>query len=281
MSRPIRLFQGDRELSIEEQPLQLATRSGDSVSNFEGQLLRPNGERRDVMITSTPLFDERGKVRGGIAAIVDISERKNAEARQQVLLYELQHRVKNIIATISALASRMLRSEGAPNQFAEAFVGRMRGMAAAHELLARANWHGTQLSELIDAALRSHVSLNESAVRVHGPDVLMTPNAAATLGMVFYELATNAVKYGALSDARGRVDIGWQLVGAPQSRRVSLLWSESGGKRVDPHAPAGFGTSFIKHSVEYELLGKTEMEPMPDGVRWRLEFPLGQNAQRT
>jgi two-component system CheB/CheR fusion protein len=281
ISGAMRLFQGDRELGVEEQPLQLATRSGNSVSNFEGQLLRPDGDKRDVMITSTPLFDEGGKVRGGIAAIVDISERKNAEARQQVLLYELQHRVKNIIATISALASRMMRSEGGSTQFAEAFVGRLRGMAAAHELLARANWHGTQLSKLVDAALRSHISFNENAVRVHGPDVLMAPNAAATLGMVFYELATNAVKYGALSDAWGHLDIGWQFVGPPQSPRVSLLWSETGVKRVDPRAPAGFGTNFVRHSVEYELLGKAEMEPTADGVRWRLEFPLAQNIQRT
>lgn len=207
LDRKMRLFQGERELAADEHPLQLAVRTGRTVSNFESLLLRPDGERRDVMVTATPLLDEAGKVRGGIAAVVDISERKHAEARQQVLLYELQHRVKNIIATIIALATRTLRPDVPAQEFVEAFQGRLRGMAATHEVLSRGNWQGAALGELVSTALRSYIGRDARNVEISGPAVLMSPNAAATLGMVFYELATNAAKYGALAVPDGKVTV--------------------------------------------------------------------------
>jgi two-component system CheB/CheR fusion protein len=281
LSRTIRLFQGDRELGADEHPLQLAIRTGRLVPNFEGQLLRADGERRDVMITSTPLFEEGGKVRGAIAAIVDISDRKNAEARQQVLLYELQHRVKNIIATISALAGRTLRADTSPAEFVQDFQGRLRGMARTHELLSRSNWAGAPLGELVESILRSLVSLEAGAVSTHGPEVLLTPNAAATLGMVIYELATNAVKYGTLAQRSGRLDVQWQLVGPTQGGRVELVWTESGGREVARELTPGFGLNFITRSIEYEMQGKAEREPAPGGLRWTMEFPVAQNVQRT
>ncbi len=279
MSGGLRLFQGERELPVEEQPLHVATRSGQPVANFEGQLLRPDGERRDLVVTATPLLDDAGQVRGGIAAIADISERKSAEARQQVLLYELQHRVKNIIATISALATRTLRADMPATQFADAFVGRLRGMAATHELLSRANWRGAMLAELIEGALRTYAPNDGDVVGIKGPDVLMAPNAAATLGMVFYELATNAAKYGALAVPGGRVEVTWRTEGAPAGRAF-VIWQERGGKPFDPAAPAGFGVTFVKRSIEYELQGTAEMEHGKDGVRWTLQFPVQQNVQR-
>ena len=281
MNRGMRLFQGARELGPDEHPLQVATRSGQPVSGFEAQLVRSGGERRDVMIMATPLLDDVGVVRGGIAAIVDISERKNAETRQQVLLHELQHRVKNIIATISALATRTLREDAGAREFIEAFQGRLHGMAATHDLLSRANWHGAPLRELIEAALRSHVALDPGTVGIQGPEVTMAPNAAATLGMVFYELATNAVKYGALSGPGGHLDITWQIVGSTPTDRLLLIWTESGGKTAAADMGRGFGVGFVTRSIEYELQGNAGVEPAPGGLRWTLEFPVPPNVQRS
>ncbi|MFI5029735.1 MAG: CheR family methyltransferase [Reyranellales bacterium] len=279
--RPLRLFQGERELRPDEQPVQLTIHSARPVASFEGQLLRADGERRDVMITSTPLFDEDGKVRGAIAAIVDISDSKNAEARQQVLLYELQHRVKNIIATISALAGRTLRADISPAEFVQAFQGRLRGMARTHELLSRSNWAGAPVGDLVESTLRSLVSLEPGAFKAQGPEVLLTPNAAATLGMVIYELATNAVKYGGLAQPPGRLDVHWQLAGPQQNGRVELVWTESGGRDVPRDLTPGFGLNFITRSIEYEMQGKAEREPAPGGLRWTIEFPVAQNVQRS
>ena len=280
LTRSVRLFLENRELSLEELPLQLAARSGRPVASFEAQLLRADGERRDIMIFATPSFEE-GKVNGAIAAIVDISESKNAEARQQVLLYELQHRVKNIIATISALAGRTLRADISPAEFVQAFQGRLRGMARTHELLSRSNWAGAPIGDLVESTLRSLVSLEPGAFNAKGPEVLLTPNAAATLGMVIYELATNATKYGALSQPSGRLDVQWQLVGPTQGGRVKLVWTESGSREVPRDITPGFGLNFITRSIEYEMQGKAEREPAPGGLRWTIEFPAAQNVQHT
>jgi two-component system CheB/CheR fusion protein len=280
LDQSIRLFQADRELATDEQPLQLATRLGRTVSNFEAVLLRPDGERRDVMITATPLLDEAGKVRGGIAAVVDISERKHAEARQQVLLHELQHRVKNLIATIIALAMRTLRRDVPAQDFVEAFQGRLRGMAATHEVLSRGNWQGAALDELVATALRSYIGRDARNVQISGPKLLMAPNAAATLGMVFYELATNAAKYGALAVPDGKVAVSWQVGGVPPNARVTLVWSEETGQSLAAASASGFGVNFVKRSVEYEMEGTAEMQPTADGMRWTLEFPIPQDVLR-
>jgi two-component system CheB/CheR fusion protein len=279
LAGPVRLFAGERELRPEEQPLEMASRTAKSQPNFEGRLLRADGELVDVMINTAPLVAEDGKAHGGIAAIVDMSERKRAEERRQVLVYELQHRVKNIIATISALATRTVHAGMALEQFSEAFLGRLRGMAATHELLSRGNWQGAGLAELIEVALHAHAS-TEGGVSIKGPQVVMLPNAAATLGMVFYELATNAAKYGALSQRGGKIDVTWKVEDASPARRVALLWAESGGKSSDG-AAAGFGTTFIKRSIEYELQGAAEMQPTAHGVRWKIEFPYEPNVQRS
>lgn len=280
MKADMRLFKDGRELPPDEHPLQLAVRSGEAAASFEGQLLRADGERRDVMILSAPLLGDGSGARGGIAAVVDISERKHAEARQQVLLYELQHRVKNIIATISALANRTLRGDVTARQFVDAFQGRLGSMGATHELLSRTDWRGAQLAELIRSALRSHVAPDAGNVMVHGPEVLMAPNASATLGMVFYELATNAVKYGALAAPGGKLAVSWRIVGTAPAERVVLTWTESGGKTIAADIAPGFGMGFVKRSIDYELQGTAEMEPAPGGLRWTLDFPVPRNAER-
>jgi two-component system CheB/CheR fusion protein len=163
----------------------------------------------------------------------------------------------------------------------QAFQGRLRGMAATHDLLAHSNWHGATLGELVDTALRGHASSDGSTSRVDGPALMMTPNAAATLGMAFYELATNAAKYGALNGNGGQVGVSWQIDGALPAGRVKLVWTESGGKTAPKDLKAGFGVSFVKRTIEYELDGTAKMEPAPGGLRWTLEFPVAKNVQQS
>ena len=158
-------FEGERELGPSEQPLYRAAHSGQCRAGLRGR--RPCGPTAggsSVMMSATPMFDDQGKVRGGIAAILDISERRVAEAHQQVLLYELQHRVKNIITTIGALASRMMKDSRSLEEFSPAFLGRLRAMAATHELLSHGNWTGASLRALIEAALQSHLG-NDGTTR--------------------------------------------------------------------------------------------------------------------
>jgi two-component system CheB/CheR fusion protein len=276
----LRLFAGDREIPRQEQPLQVTARTGEPVSSFDGEVLRADGSRFAALISATPLLNDDGTVRGGIAAILDISERKRAEAQQQVLLHELQHRVKNIITTISALATRMMRGTENVAQFSEAFLGRLEGMARTHDLLTQGNWQGAGLRELIENMLRPYISADGKNVQIDGPSLTLEPGAATTLGMVFYELATNAAKYGALSARAGRISIRWRLAKVGEEDGVSLTWEESDGPRVDADAAEGFGTAFVKRSVEYEISGHVHLELRPSGVHCVIEFPSRRNVQR-
>jgi two-component system CheB/CheR fusion protein len=273
-----RFFDGKRELGLEEQPLHRAARLGEATSGFEGRLARSDGRMVDVLVSATPLFDEAGKSRGGIAAVVDISERKAAEAHQQVLLYELQHRVKNILATVGALAARMVRNGGSLEDFSQAFLGRLRAMATTHEFLSRANWTGADLRQLIESVVRGQ-SAASNALTIEGGDVLLTPATASTLGMVFYELATNAAKYGAFSDSKGRIEVSWQILRANAADRLSIEWREVDGPAPPDRLGEGFGSSFVKRSIEYELQGTAVVEPSTTGLHWRVEFPLTGNVR--
>jgi two-component system CheB/CheR fusion protein len=274
----LRLFQGERELGQAEQPLYRAARTGEAVSGFEGQIVRADGRRVDVLISATALFDDGGKVSGGIAAILDISERRAAEAHQQILLYELQHRVKNIITTIGALATRMMKGSPSLEDFSAAFLGRLRAMADTHELLSRGSWTGAGLRIMIEAALGPQVGRDNPAVNLVGPDLVLAPATAATLGLVLYELATNAMKYGSLSGARGRVDVTWHTE-MSDGEKLVLVWAESGGPVPNGPLKDGFGTSFVKRAVEYELAGAAELQLTAEGVRWRIVFPLDGNVR--
>jgi two-component system CheB/CheR fusion protein len=278
-SAALRVFDGKRELTPDEHPLYRVARSGQAVAAFETRIQRTNGDHVEVMMSATPMFDEQGKVRGGIAAMLDITERRTAEAHQQILLHELQHRVKNIITTIGALASRMMKDSSSLNDFGAAFLGRLRAMAATHELLSHGNWTGAGLRALIEAAVQSHLGKGSTIVTLDGPDLILTPSAASTLGLVFYELATNATKYGSLS-GDGRVAIAWRVEPSASGESVVIDWVESGGPPVKAPIKEGFGTGFVKRSIEYELSGTASEQLEHAGLRWTVMFPLHHNVQQ-
>jgi two-component system CheB/CheR fusion protein len=227
------------------------------------------------MISAAPLFTENGQIRGAIGAIVDMSQHKQAEKHQLFLLHELQHRVKNILATISSLAIRMSRSSFSVEQFRSGFLSRLAAMGRMHDLLAGGTRGGANLQSLINAALEPYVS-GHTQVRLNGDDLMLAPTAAATMGMVLHELATNAAKYGALSVPEGRVEIAWRIADeeADKQHWLRLGWTEEGGPPVDPSSPRGFGTGFITRSVEYELSGRATINLAADGLRCIIEFPL-------
>jgi two-component system CheB/CheR fusion protein len=277
LAADFQIIHKDRALARDDFPLQHAVRSGQPVAEYEAVLVRPDGTRIDVLMSATPLFDDEGKVGGGIAVILDISERKRGEAQQQVLLHELQHRVKNIITTVGALATRMLKGAASLEDFAASFTGRVSAMAKTHELLSASHWQGAALRPLIDATVRSYASGDGRNISVAGPEVVLAPTAASTLGLVLYELATNAVKYGALRERNGRVDISWRLTKRDGGEDVILDWAESDGPPIDGVAADGFGTGFIRRSVAYELGGKADLELQPTGMRCRIAFPGERN----
>jgi two-component system CheB/CheR fusion protein len=273
-----RLFDREREVPFAERPMAIAARTGEPVASFEGRLRRPDGSAVDVMKTAIPLFDEHGKPRAVIAAVVDISERKRAEQQQQVLLHELQHRVKNILATISSLASRMLRSSGSLQEFSEAFRARLMAMSSMHDLLSQRQWIGADLRMLVVDTVSPYASAREREVELRGPEVLLEPERAAALGMVLHELTTNAAKYGALASSEGHLAVSWNTQTSDNGDSLHLTWLEQVPRPISPPDREGFGSSFIRRSVEYELAGTVDLAFEPGGLHCSISIPLTASA---
>jgi two-component system, chemotaxis family, CheB/CheR fusion protein len=256
----------------QEQPLSKALHEGTDVPEYEARIERADGTSVDVMMSATPLFDEAGKVRGAIAALVDTSRHKEAERSQQRLLHELQHRVKNILATMTALTSRMMRSSSSMEEFSSAFLQRLQAMARTHELLSRNNWEGADLENLIEATVLPHSSPDRRNLVLKGTPVRLNATAAATCGMIFFELVSNAAKYGALAGENGRIEITWRN-DKPQGY-LSIVWKEFGGPAVTEPVKRNFGTTFIQRSLEYELGGNADLQFKKSGLECILELPL-------
>jgi two-component system, chemotaxis family, CheB/CheR fusion protein len=279
IAAPLRLFDNGTELPLENHPLQTAARTGETVPEWRGQLQNARGGSVHTMISATPLFTNDGTTRGAIAAIVDMSSHRHAEEQQQALLHELQHRVKNVLATVSSLATRMARTYHSIDGFQNAFLSRLNAMGRVHDLLSGGAWTGASLRSLIEATVEPLTAVQNRNVQLDGSEMRLTPNAASTLGMVLHELVTNAAKYGALSSPGGQVDIGWKRIDGdqPNDQRVQMTWSEHKGPTVHGFATAGFGTGFITRSMEYELGGAAHVEIKPGGVTWIITFPVKGN----
>ncbi|WP_198541024.1 CheR family methyltransferase [Mesorhizobium sp. LCM 4577] len=259
------------KVDADDQPLFKAIRTGKAIPAYEARILREDGSGIDVMMSANPLFDENGTVRGAIATLVDISSHKEAERAQERLLHELQHRVKNILATITALAGRMIRSSGSMGEFAASFHERLHAMARTHEVLSSHNWGDADLEQLLRATFSPYNSAERQNLVVHGPSFHLDAATAAALGMVFFELASNAAKYGALSADTGRVEVSWDVT---KPGMLSIHWKEVGGPAVREPSRRNFGTTFIQQSLEYELGGSISLDFRPAGLECLLEIPL-------
>jgi PAS domain S-box-containing protein len=242
----------------------------------EKRLIRKDGSMIWGDVRSSTVRDAAGRFLYGIRVVQDITERKNAEMRQKLLLDELNHRVKNTLATVQSLAMQTLRGAGSPDQFRRTFEARLVALSKAHNLLTTRNWEGVDIEEIVKEQLEPYAT-DSARLVVAGDNVKLTPRAALTLSMVVHELATNAAKYGALSTPHGRVEVRWSVdrsVTSADSPGVArLTWAESGGPRVTPPARPGFGSKLIERSTS-ELDGTAQLDFMPAGLRYCLTLPL-------
>jgi PAS domain S-box-containing protein len=207
-----------------------------------------------------------------IIVLRNISERKRAEERQRTLVSELDHRVKNALATVSAVVSHTGQGSQSVTNFVTALDGRIRSMAATHEMLSSGRWQGISLTNLIRRELAPYAASNNTAI--NGPEVVLAPEAGQAMAMVLHELATNAAKYGALSNKNGRVSIRWDRQPNRHTRsHLVLEWQEIGGPTVITPGKSSYGTSTIRDLIPYEFGGTVELVLAPDGVCCRLELP--------
>lgn len=215
---------------------------------------------------------------GGVAvALRDVTERFEAQQRMaeaeehlKLMVLELNHRVKNNLATVQAIAVQTLRGSERPEEAREAFLRRITALAAAHDILTREQWEGVGVGDIAEGVL--HALDADRRVKLDGPDLRLAPKAALSLSMAFHELGTNALKYGALSCADGEVRLGWRVAGEPPMLEVS--WCERGGPPVAPPASRGFGSRLLERGLAAELRGQVEMRFEPDGLSCAIRAPL-------
>jgi two-component sensor histidine kinase/integral membrane sensor domain MASE1 len=212
-----------------------------------------------------------------LAALFDERRRNEAMLQQgkerlQLMVAELDHRVKNVLATVNAVATHTLNASSSMDHFVAALDGRLRSMASTHELLSHKRWRGLTLSDLLRRELAPYRMSNNS--EIEGPDVTLSAEAGQAVAMVLHELATNAAKHGALSTREGRVSVRWHwpLNGNGHDRLV-IEWQESGGPCVEVPSKPGFGTSVIGDLIPYELGGRVDLAFARDGLRCRVEIP--------
>ncbi|BAV63329.1 response regulator [Sphingobium cloacae] len=213
------------------------------------------------------LRDAGGRLFSISLQILDVTERKRAEETQRLLVGELNHRVKNTLASVQAIATQTLRHSSGPSDFAPTFIGRIHALAGAHSLLSGATWQAARLRELVEGQM-SIGAIDGERFEFEGPDVDLAPEPALHLALVLHELVTNAHKYGALSVPGGRVCLHWRLTGD----RLVLEWQERGGPAVAPPTRRGFGTALIERSLRADG-GSAEPHYASEGMGWTLILP--------
>jgi two-component system, chemotaxis family, CheB/CheR fusion protein len=208
-----------------------------------------------------------------LLAIEDITERKRFEEHRDILVGELNHRIKNVMATVQAIASQTLRSATSMEEARATFGSRLIALGKSHDLLTRKNWAGADLRDIVSETVEPH-SGGTKCFRIEGPHLWLKPSAALSIAMALHELSTNAAKYGALTTEDGQVDLTWQLVGDGKDRRLSLRWTESRGPPVTPPTRKGFGSRLVQRVLAAELGGKVCVDYETSGVVCTIDAPM-------
>jgi PAS domain S-box-containing protein len=253
-----------------------ATLRGSGHLDSEYRIKLPDGAIRHVVSLSQLYRDAQGQPERQIGVFDDITEQKRWEEHQRLLIAELNHRVKNTLATVQSIASQTFKGEHQSNGTRQAFEGRLFALAKAHDVLTRENWEGAELGEIVTEAMNPYRRGGAERIQVKGPKVRLEPRAALAIAMALHELATNAAKYGALSVPSGRVSIEWSVTrGKP--RHLTLRWEERNGPPVSPPKQMGFGTRLIQRSLALDLGGEVDLTYEPTGLVCVVTAPLGRD----
>jgi PAS domain S-box-containing protein len=249
-----------------------AFRKRTSEYDIEYRIIRSDSTLRWIESRSLILYNRHGKPQRVVGVNIDVTERKRTEDRQRILVAELDHRVKNLLSTISAVAAHTMDASSSMQHFVAALDGRIRSMALTHELLSGHRWQGIPLRQLLERELAPYVT--QSNTDIKGPDVLLSAEAGQTVAMVVHELTTNAAKYGALSRREGLVLVRWQWpFNGRGAEQLSIEWKEMGGPPVDARHKSSYGSSVITDLIPYELGGTADLLFAPAGLRCRLNIP--------
>jgi PAS domain S-box-containing protein len=250
------------------------TSRGERIENYETVRRRKDGSSVDVSLTISPVRNAEGKIVGASKIVRDITTRKLAEAREAMLIAELDHRVKNILAQVAVVAKATRQGSSSVDEFLRSLDGRIQSMAAAHTLLSHSGWHGVGVDALVRDQLAPYAT--DTNITISGTDVTLAATEVQALTRVLHELATNAAKYGALSSPNGKVSVSWKRGTNGKATNLTFQWNELGGPPVPSKIQASYGTNLIRNLIAHELGGKTDLVFGTNGVNCKLEFPISE-----
>ncbi len=241
-------------------------------ATFAFRFIRPDGREVWLEETSRAEFDTTGRLMRVKGLTRDITRRKQAEKRQDLLSAELDHRVKNVLARVGAVARHTRRRCGTVDEFVKALDGRIQSIAAAHALLSQSRWFGVGLTDLVRRQLAPYTT--DTNTTISGPEVMLTAAETQAVAMVIHELVTNAAKHGALSSPDGRVSVSWNHTGADAAAILTITWRELGGPPIAAPVPSGYGLSLIRDLIPHELGGTVDLIFPSDGACCKIVIPL-------
>jgi PAS domain S-box-containing protein len=222
-----------------------------------------------------PVRDEGGKIVQHFISLVDLTKHKDEQLQSKMLIEELNHRVKNTLSTVQSIVWQALRTVSDPKLVRAAIESRLLALSRSHDLLTRENWKTASLYDVVHDAMEPFGVADDRANRIviRGKNVRFPPKAALALGIAFNELATNAVKYGSLSNAEGSILIEWTSQPSLKGNRLILRWQEIGGPRVTPPSRKGFGSRMIEQGLAHELEGTAHLDYAPGGLVCTIDLP--------
>jgi len=256
-----------------EQAWRRCVKSG-AVYDTEYRIRSRDGDYRWYNARGVAVQGEDGAIKEWVGVCIDISERKTAEERQTLLMAELDHRVRNILASIQSMVSLTGRSAGSKEQYAKALHGRVAAMARTHDLLTRARWSGAGLEQIVRDELQPYDPDGQVVTVDAALDCILRPRQALNFALVLHELATNAAKYGALSVPGGRITVSWGVERRGAERYLRIVWQETGGPPVSPPKRRGFGSTLIENALRAEAGSDVRLDFDPAGVRCVLSLRL-------
>jgi len=255
-----------------------AALAGGEPIETEVRVRWPDGSQHWLRIGGQLIADEPASAPRLVGISFDITDRKAMERQQRLLMDELNHRVRNTLAIVLAIANQTLRHATSSAQFRSDFEARVTALSAAHNLLTASNWEGAEIRDIAENVLKPYAQSGREAYRLDGEAIRVGPKYAVSLLMAFHELATNAAKYGALSNDDGHVALSWSMTQPPRAPALCIEWREIGGPAVKPRRRRGFGMRLIE-GLSAETSGNVDLKFERAGVACTIEVPLPPNGE--
>ncbi|WP_181702044.1 PAS domain-containing sensor histidine kinase [Chthonobacter albigriseus] len=243
----------------------LSTALQGQSTTLEAHYQRGDGTRAWIRVYGAPVRDRDGTVIGGCVVVIDIDDERRAKEERELLTAELQHRIKNMLSLVAVITSQTFRTTSSKDEARAMLEARIHALSRAYDILTETNWASAEIGFVVDAALEPHRG-GEGRFRTEGPDVRLSAKQALSLALAVHELATNAAKYGSLSNDAGVVDIRWSIETAGLVPMLDFVWAESGGPSVSPPKRQGFGSRLIERTLSADFGGTVEMRYRPEGL---------------